>query len=58
MTAKKIITAVLFLLVALILGALAVKHIRHEGEFSENSADEANSFETGEKVIVYYFHGR
>jgi cytochrome c-type biogenesis protein len=58
MTAKKFLAAVLLFFVAVNFGALVVKHLRRGGEFSEYAAAEKTASEIGEKVIVYYFHGR
>jgi cytochrome c biogenesis protein CcdA len=58
MSAKKILTAVLLLFLAVNLGALAAKHLRHDRESSDFSAVDKIASETGEKVVVYYFHAR
>ena len=55
MIVKKFFTAALLLFVAVNLGMTAAKHIRED---RGSSADENYLSEIGEKVIVYYFHGR
>jgi cytochrome c-type biogenesis protein len=55
MTTKKILTAVLLLFVAINIGMIAAKHLRQD---RDSSAADNYLAEIGDKVIVYYFHGR